>query len=184
MIPLGIMAVAGRPLGAYELITSTVVSGSSTSTITFDVTGLGSTYKHLQIRSVGRTAQALSDAIQWIRFNGDTASNYSYHWLTGNGTTVSSNSGVSQTLIRAGTDVGSTSGANIFGANIIDILDPFTGSKYTTTRSLSGAVGSTSQIFLLSGSWRSTATVTSISVIVNNLNFVAGSRFSLYGIRG
>lgn len=176
---------AGNPrYSDMELIASTIVSNTSTNTVIFNVSSLSSSYKHLQIRSTGRSTQALSDSIQWIRFNGDTGANYSYHWITGNGTTVSSNGGTSTTLIRAGTDIGSTSSGSIFGANIIDILDPFSSTKNKTVRSLSGAIGATSQIFLLSGSWMSTAAVTSIYVYVNNENWVPGTRISLYGIKG
>jgi hypothetical protein len=76
-----------------------------------------------------------------------------------------------------------TSGA--FAAGVIDILDPFNTSKNTTVRILTGLNASASKISLMSGAWYDTASLTSIQIFVGNSeNILAGSRFSLYGIRG
>jgi hypothetical protein len=76
-----------------------------------------------------------------------------------------------------------TATAGAFGADIIDILDPFKTTKNTTTRALVGQSGSFSRVALESGLWINTAAVTSISLVDVFGNFVQNSRFSLYGMR-
>ena len=82
----------------------------------------------------------------------------------------------------------STAGA--FGASIIDIYDFASTTKTTTARSLFGRIGATNtasnKVGINSGMWNNTAAVTSISFglpTVGFVNYVAGSRFSLIGIR-
>jgi hypothetical protein len=121
-----------------------------------------------------------------IRLNGDSGSNYSRHWLRGDGSNVTSSSTLNATqasvLYLAS---GGNAGANIFGAGIIDILDYTNTNKNTTIRSLTGAVGApNSSIFLFSTLWNNTAAVTSITVKpFGSDSFVSGSRFSIYGIK-
>jgi hypothetical protein len=167
-----------------ELISTVLVGSGGTASVTFTDGGAWSGYKHLQIRTIGRTTQTAVDSIQWLRFNGDTGTNYSYHVLYGNGSAVASAGATSQTLARISTDVGANSPANIFGLTIVDVLDAFSTTKNKTIRSLSGAVLSSPWIVFTSGSWMSTTAVTSVTIYPNSGNFVAGSRFSLYGIKG
>ncbi len=84
---LGIWAsqISGRlwePQGAYDAL-ATVTPSGSTGTITF--AGIPSTYKHLQIRAIGRSDYAGSNVQLAMRFNSDTAANYSTHNLIGVG---------------------------------------------------------------------------------------------------
>jgi hypothetical protein len=76
--------------------------------------------------------------------------------------------------------------ASSFGAGVIDILDPFSTTKNKTLRGLGGITSSeATNIALRSGSWASTSAVTSITCLPFSAdNWVAGSRFSLYGIKG
>jgi len=123
LIPLGILASAGGASAAYELISTTVL-GSSQSSVTFS--GLGTSaanYKHLQIRYTGRSSQASNETFTLMRFNSDTSANYSWHYLLGNGTGVSSSSGVSDTSMALNSITTANSTTNAFGAGVIDILD-------------------------------------------------------------
>ncbi len=96
LIPLGILASSGgAAAGSYELIETVNGTGSS-GVITFDTTGLGSTYKHLQIRSVGRTTHSATQSA-YVRLNSDTGSNYAFHTLEGNGSSVLSGNASTQT---------------------------------------------------------------------------------------
>jgi hypothetical protein len=188
---LGIFSAAGAggvvAASDYDLISTTTL-GTATPSVTFSSLGdYSSTYKHLQIRTVGRVSADTSgsgDAFT-VRFNGDSGSNYALHQLFGNGSTVTSNSTAPATGFfgQRFTDSGSTS--NAFGAAVIDILDSYSTSKNKTARILGGNANNTSYIFLNSGVWISTASITSITLSPNvGGNFVAGSRFSLYGIKG
>lgn len=171
----------------YELLETTIL-GSSTPTVTFSNLNstYGATYQHLQFRILMRSTRNDTDSLCYMQFNGDTASNYSTHAVRGSGTETSSisiqASYPSGIVLYSGL-AGATNTANSFGANIVDILDPFETSKYTTTRALAGQVGSFNRIALESGSWRNTAALTSITFDDIFGNFVSGSRFSLYGIR-
>jgi hypothetical protein len=185
--PLGILSAAGAGgvAGDYELISTTTL-GTAQADVTFS--GLGtysSTYKHLQIRTAARnTRTGFSTGVISLRFNGDTTSSYTYHELFGNGSSVSSYADGSQTSIRSAFFVApDTAAANAFGGGVLDILDPFSTTKNTTTRSLSGFA--TPAIALTSGAFFKTDSITSITLLgIGGTDLVAGSRFSIYGLRG
>lgn len=185
---LGIFSAAGAGGVAfasdYELIESVILTGSQAS-ITFSSLGTySSTYKHLQIRMIARDARAVDINNAFLRFNGDTTTNYSYHLLVGNGSTVTSDAGVSNDSAVAGGSVGASGTANAFAPSVVDILDPFSTTKNKTVRSLTGQNSSASTIRLWSSNWRSTASVTSINIYPSSsTGFVSGSRFSLYGLK-
>ena len=186
---LGIFSAAGAGgvPQTYELISTTVL-GSNQPSVTFSNLGTySSTYKHLQIRSVARTAQSSNTRAIGVRVNGISTSSYSWHLLEGDSSSVVSAAAANQTNGFIGHLAASGAAANIFGASVIDILDPFSSTKNTTLRGLSGATTSgENRVRLYSTLFNSTATVTSITLYSEDLtsNLVAGSRFSLYGIRG
>jgi hypothetical protein len=182
---LGIFSAAGAGGAAfssdYELITTTTVSGTSTSSVVFDVTGLGSTYKHLQIRMTARNDRAISLDNISLRFNSDSGSNYGNHRLAGDGSSVTSGYDA-LTKGLAGLQTGASATSSVYSATVLDILDPFSTSKNKTTRSLTGV--SVSSIRLYSNLWRSTSAITSINLFCDPGNYFAGSRFSIYGLKG
>ena len=110
-IPLGILAVAGAGAagggGAFDLLETTVL-GSDTASVTFSNLNTYSAYKHLQIRLVARSTNASASRSVRIQFNGDTASNYAYHYLLGDGSSVSSDASTSQTSTAHGRIEGNT----------------------------------------------------------------------------
>jgi hypothetical protein len=190
MLLLGVVqaqAAGDVSLGSYDLLATEILT-TTTASVTFSSLGdYASTYQHLQLRAVARTARTdvTVDAIN-IRFNSDTASNYSRHGLQGSTFTgaVTSFGVANETYASGPTTASATSGTDVFGAGVVDILDPFETTKYTTTRTLSGVRGGDSVIGLFSGSWRNTASLTSITLLGQSGNsFVSGSRFSLYGLR-
>lgn len=184
LIPLGILASAGgAAAGSYELISTTVL-GTDTASVSFDVSSLASTYKHLQIRATVRDIRSGFPGSQlYVRFNSDTAANYSHHQLYGSGSSVSSAAGANQTVMYAGDIAANDAAAYSYSPVVIDILDPFSTSKYKTIRGLSGTAVSYIWLSLFSGSWRNTAAVTSIQLL-GIANLRTASRFSLYGIKG
>jgi hypothetical protein len=128
------------------------------------------------------TANTNNDEV-FMRFNGDSGSNYSWHRLSGNGSTVTSGAGTSTTYMRAGEVTRNSNTADMFSAAVIDILDPFETSKYTTTRLLTGNAGTANIIGLFSGNWRDTNALTSIYLAPEANSWQTGSRFSLYGLK-
>lgn len=150
----------------------------------------GSTYQHLQVRFVARSTYSGYPVFDTgMRFNSDTGSNYSWHQLLGLGSGGAISEGsANQTSMRCGVGAANSLSSSIYGASIVDILDPFETTKFKTIRSLDGTMGSATNgnyVMLHSGSWRNTAAVTSITLIDQyGGNFVTGSRFALYGLRG
>ena len=190
LIPLGILAASGGVAvaePAYELISTTVL-GSDTSSVTFSSLGdYSSTYKHLQIRGVARSSRTATNRDDSrIRFNGDTGSNYAYHALEGTGTSVGSYAGSSQTFGLFMFPSTNNDSSDRFSPVVVDILDPYSTSKNTTVRSFNGRIGSSPNLVnLISTLWNNTASVTSITLDNDGgPNWVAGTRFSLYGIKG
>tara|TARA_R110000822_G_C15023053_1_gene463332 strand:- start:46 stop:603 length:558 start_codon:yes stop_codon:yes gene_type:complete len=181
---LGIMAsgISGAlwaPGKDYDSI-ATVTVGSPVSSISFS--SIPATYKHLQIRSIGRSVST-NHSIN-LNFNGDTTSTAYWHMLYGTGSSANAYA-VSTAYMFAGYQGRSTDAANIFSANVTDILDYANTNKYKTIRTLGGYdTNGSGELGLSSGSWASTSAVTSIVLTTGNAaNFAQYSSFALYGVK-
>jgi hypothetical protein len=184
---LGIMAssISGSKSSttAFESIATVTVGSGGQSTITFN--SIPSTYKHLQIRGIGRTGRASTEDNIRVTFNSDTGTNYSWHNLAGYGTGVEANGNATQTGMNLGWITAANDGASIFGTAIIDILDYANTSKNKTSRSLTGYDwNGGGQIILASGSWQNTSAINSITLTPVFSTFAQYSSFALYGIKG
>jgi hypothetical protein len=182
-ILLGILnsQVEAEAAGAYELISTQVLS-SSASTVTFS--SIPQDYKHLQIRMVTRSTRSNNIAGFGIRFNSDSGTNYDLHSLSGDGSSVTSFASNNLSFVSL-SQTAATSTASSFGATVSDILDYTNTSKNKTVRSLLGYATTTNLIALRSGLWRNTAAISAMEIYdTTSNNFLTGSRFSLYGIKG
>lgn len=181
LIPLGFWAASGGGAAAAFDLLETQVLASSAASVTF--TGLGSytDYKHLQIRMASRSDRASTVSDLLLNLNSDTGSNYAWHVLSGNGSAVITGAVANTTYMRFGTTSGSSEVSGNFDGTFFDILDFSNTNKNTTIRSLSGKTGNSS-IWLGSGLYNSTNAITSLE-ITNQANFIAGSRFSIYGVK-
>ena len=184
--PLGILSAAGAGGVAvasdYELISTTVLAGTAVS-VTFSSLGdYSATYKHLQVR-VATTNDGANNA--GMRINGDTGSNYAWHHLVGTGSAVASSAETSQTSMAF-----FYIGAVTVGVGVIDLLDAYSTTKNKTVRTLQGQAGASAgalRVALGSGLFMSTSAISSVTILANRgsaTNFSAGSRFSIYGIKG
>lgn len=179
------VAPAPPSTNSYESISTVTVGAGGSSSISF--TSIPSTYKHLQIRGIGRDSAAVNDyTVILMQFNSDTGSNYARHNLYGNGSAAGSGGSTSTTSIRAGVMPLNSTTASCFGANVFDILDYTNTNKYKTIRGLSGTDTNTTTDYvqLTSGVWMSTSAVTSITLTSGSANFMQYSQFALYGIKG
>jgi len=182
---LGIFSAAGAGEvaggAAYELITSTILSSSQPS-VTFSSLGTySSTYKHFQIRLTAKDNRAVNSSRFYIRVNAAT-SNYLTHSLYGDGSTAGSGAGYTDRIVIQGS-TGNTA-TNIYGTAVIDLFDAFA-TKNKTFRSFSGLLVSGYTVLeVISGTWFDTATLSSITIGGDFGDLLAGSRFSLYGIKG
>ena len=190
---LGIMAsaISGNlwaPGKDYDSIATTTVGGGGSSSITFS--SIPSTYRHLQVRYIAQTNRGTYGISEYsLTFNGDTGSNYSYHELLGDGASASGLAYSTQTAIRGDGTIGTTTGGT-FGVGVLDILDYANTNKYKTTKMLEGVdfngtmAGYGGRIGLISGNWRNTAAITSITFVPNTGTlFSQYSQFALYGIK-
>ena len=185
---LGILASSSPSVGDFESIATVTVGAGGAASVTFS--SIPSTFTHLQIRGIMRDQRATyGNSGSSYSFNGDNANNYSWHSMQGDGSTATARNAT--TTYRMATNSGAARGAptNTFGAIVVDILDYANTSKFKTARALSGVdingtvSGYGGVIELVSGNWRSTSAITSITITPENPNYVQYSQFALYGIK-
>jgi hypothetical protein len=172
--------------GSYESIATATASGSAT-TLTF--TSIPSTYKHLQIRGISKNSGTGSAASTFTAiFNSDNSANYAWHYIDANGTAATASGGASDTAItlRRGSSTNNASYTNMFGSIIIDVHDYASTTKNKTVRYIAGTDYNNTSGALALGSnlWMSTNAITSITLTSGSGNWVAGTTFALYGIKG
>jgi hypothetical protein len=157
----------------YEPIATTTL-GSAAASYTFS--SIPSTYTDLVLVAVTKNSVVTVNGI-FIRYNGDTASNYSTTFLYGNGTSAVSSRASSQTQAQIGWD-----GSTDFVPTIINIQNYSNATTYKTALSRSNEPSS--RVAAWVSLWRSTAAVTSITLTAESpANFAIGSTFTLYGIK-
>lgn len=168
---------------SYESIASANGTGSAGNIV---FSSIPATYTHLQLRCLVSDTYTASNGAQegWLQFNSDTASNYSYHRLTGNGSTASALGIDTNTVMDDEISIAhGTTGA--FGVAIIDIQNYASTTQYKTVRSFNGSdLNGSGYVRLASGNWRSTSAITSITIGGSITAFSTTSRFALYGIKG
>jgi hypothetical protein len=163
----------------YQIATTT--AGGSTADVTFS--SIPQDYTHLQLRMIikGHTGNTNNTRIQ---FNSDTATNYSWHYLRGTGSSVSATGVASELGMQIGNHP-STAVANAFAVFVVDILDYKNTNKFKTVKTLSGYdLNNTDGVVLLnSGNWRSTSAVSTIRIFPGADSFGQYSSFQLYGVK-
>lgn len=167
----------------YEAIATTTLSTTSDSII---FSSISSSYTDLKLIVVGRfddlgTARTLD-----LQFNSDTATNYSNTRLNSDGTSAVSNRTTDYTYAFVGAlpSQGATTGA--LGFVDIDIMR-YAGSTYKTILSSSSNDRNGSGIVdRFTALWRSTSAINSIKIYTSAgaYNFLAGTKATLYGIKG
>ena len=157
----------------YEPI-ATKTLGSAASSITFS--SIAATYTDLRIVLANAFTSYGLDTAK-IRFNGDTATNYSDTLLTGDGSTASSSRRSSVSSATVGR-VGYTA---LPAMILIDIFS-YAGSTNKTFLSADAAdQNGSGEVNRSVGLWRNTAAITSITLM--NVTFEAGATATLYGIK-
>jgi hypothetical protein len=172
-------------LTSYESIQTVTLSSNQTN---IQFTSIPQTYKHLQIRGIGKSDRAnIYDNIS-IQFNGDTTTtDYTSHLFQGDGAGISIQS-YPQNIPYVGIAnvLGSDSvNANLFGAFIIDILDYTNVNKYKATRTIGGVDNSGSGVVGLTGGlWNVPDAISSIFIKAQNgTNLKTYTNIALYGIK-
>jgi len=152
----------------YDRIATTTL-GSATNSHTF--TSISGTYTDLVLVVAGTSASP-TDCL--LRFNSDTASNYSWTRILGNGTAASSARN-SNTSNQVGT-LYTTQG------NIIISIQNYSN---TTTRktSLSRMNSAANHVASYVTLWRNASAITSVEFFTPNDNMSVGTTLTLYGIK-
>ena len=160
----------------YEPIASTTISGSSTSTVTFD--NLAGTFT--DIVCVGLFGDVSANSGLSIRMNNDTGSNYSNTRLYGNGSSANSARRTNAANVYVGGEGIATTAAvqHVFVTQVMSYANT---NVYTTWLNAEGNAGT--GVSRSVGLWRNTAAVTRLDFTMVGQNFSDGSVISLYGIK-
>lgn len=171
--------------GYFESIATVVVGSSGAANVEF--TSIAADWTHLQVRALVRTDRSDYQDTVATQFNGDTGSNYSFHYVVGNGSAASANAGASQSYAWGGLIAGGSNAASTFGTFVMDVLDYRNSNKNKTIRTLSGTNNNDAgngRMLLMSSAWYNTNAITSIKLYpAFGTNFSQYSHFALYGIR-
>ena len=162
--------------GTYTLIASTTIT-SSTATVTFS--SIPSTYTDL-ILVAGSLLQVTGGNGLRMRFNSDTATNYSTTQLLGNGTAASSTIETGASSTYAG---GATYSSTNPGTAIAHIMDYANSTTYKTVLNRGSQAGN--DVIAQVGLWRSTSAITNITLALGGAfpsDNIASGTFKLYGI--
>ena len=160
------------------IYTQTVGAGG-VSSITFNSIPQTFTDLKLSISTRGLDS-ALTEP--WIRFNGDSATNYSFTRIYGNGTSPTSDRGTSSVMVILASP-GTSYTANTFGSADLYIPNYMASNfKSVISDTVTENNATLSFAMLFAGLWRNTSAITSITIGPNGTGFAQHSTFTLYGI--
>jgi hypothetical protein len=175
---------ASSSVSMYNGMTAlaTATGTGSSGVITFS--SIPSGYTHLQIRGIARGTQSATNTSTALTFNGDTATNYSWHNLTGDGSTATAGGSATQANIYSMRSPAASALANTYNVFVMDILDYGNTNKYKTIRILQGYdLNGSGYSEMFSGNWRSTSAITSLTFTLASGSYTTGSTFVLYGVK-
>jgi len=177
---LNIPVYSGGGSGALTRIAQTIVSGTTTTAITFS--SIPGTFTNLRVVFVGQTSNGSADVLQ-LQFNGDAGSHYSYGAVyNAGGTTASAYNGGPATSINLGGIVPTTSTSY---PGIIELTVPlYAGTTFNKVAVGIVSVGASTNSGAQTdgGSWASTAAITSLTLTLSSAgHFIAGTTATLYG---
>lgn len=154
----------------YEKIATTTL-GSNSGTVTFS--SITSAYTDLVVILNPTTSAEVNLTCQ---FNSDTASNYSFTYMLGDGTGTEAGRSTTQSHIVTGGLKNPTIGTQIWHINNY--------SNATTYKTLiSRSNGSNKFVAIYTGLWRNTSAISSLSIGVTSGTLQTGSTFTIYGIK-
>lgn len=171
--------------GAWTLITSNTLSSPSAP---ITISSIPGTYSHLALILQARVSDAALEEPIRMTFNGDAGANYDRQYVKGNNATASASGSAAQNYYEFGYTNGTTSAASVPSTNRVFIYGYAGTTFYKTIESTWNefhTLGtlSTYHTGYISGLWRSTSAITSISIADSGGgNFITGTQYWLYGI--
>jgi len=168
-----------------------VITVGSAGASSVEFTNIPNTYTHLQLRYTAQTNRGTYGIAEYaLTFNSDTATNYGYHAVYGDGAGTTAIAYSTQNSIRGDGEIGTSTGGT-FGGGVLDILDYANTNKNKTVRWLGGVdingtiAGFGGRVGLFSGLWRSTSAITSVKLVpYTGSLFTQNSSFALYAVKG
>jgi len=170
---MGVTTSTANAGATYQPIATTTISG--TSTITYTFSSIPQTYTDLLLVINGTSGGTNVDFP--IRFNGDTGSNYSRTYLYASGSSAITGRNSNDTSMGL-PNLDSNPGVSV--SNIFN---------YSNTTTYKTAIGRTSGganygVSAITGLWRNTAAITSITIFGAGGNaYGNGTTLTLYGIK-
>jgi hypothetical protein len=161
----------------YEPIATTTL-GSAAASITFS--SIAASYTDLRVIIPFFKETATSQTSVRVQFNSDTASNYGFMYISGDGSSVTTGNNNSDNYIYANflTDATSTYPC----LTTIDLFS-YAGSTFKSVLCTGSAdKNGSGSLERTAGMWRSTSAITSIALFSQIGNFAAGTTATLYGI--
>jgi hypothetical protein len=157
----------------YTPLATTTIS-SNTNTVTFS--SISGIYTDLVVIGVAQGTRDTFGGDFNLRFNGDSAANYSQAQTVGTG--ASATTGYFGSI--NGINIGSIGGANSgrYATAIWNIFNYSNPSVYKSVLAYRGRDAT-----LVGGQWNNNSAITSVTCFCDGHNFVAGSIFSLFGIK-
>jgi hypothetical protein len=170
-------------IGAVQLISDQLLTVAAAE-VSF--ANIAQTFAHLRLLLSGRGDNATPEVAVYLQFNGDTAANYDTEVMAAAAASPSSAESLGVTVLRVGRFAAGTAPASAQGSITVDIPNYAATTFHKGIVSASADRNSAVSGGLIweadAGSWRSTAAINRIRIIVLAGNFIAGSRFTLYGL--
>jgi hypothetical protein len=156
---------------------------TGTNTVTFS--SIPQTFKHLKIIGTAQSTYTAYNSNVNLTFNGDTTNNY---YSASNLNAQGGSNPYKDTAAYINLTRGAVTGTYMTsGWSVTEFDIP----NYTETDIYKSVQGQWSVAALAypatyqtigTGTWKSTAAITSIELVLTSLNFVTGSRFNLFGL--
>lgn len=160
----------------YTPLATTTLANNTTTYIEF--TSISGNYTDLVLIWSGQAYSATGNYL-YLQFNGDTGTNYSTTYLTGNGSAASSGRFANRSNFNIDYNANPINGE--ITNRIIQLNDYSNSTTYKTGIVRSNrASGGTDAIV---GLWRSTSAITTIKLTIDQNYFASGTTFTLYGIK-
>lgn len=167
------------PFGGTWVLISNQTLGANANTISFS--GLSS-YKYLKIIAALSTVSS-SQSEMYIRFNGDTASNYSYansFLSTGSyAKVVNPSQSYSTSIIQIASPILNPSGGCVATIEIFRNDSSVLKNVKSFATYQDANTGNTN--VTVDGHWWSTSVISSMTLFTSNGNYATGSKFAIYG---
>lgn len=161
------------PLPSTMTPIATQTLASAAATVTFS--SIPATYTDL-VLVINSGTTAYTD--NYLRFNSDTGSNYSYTRIYGTAS-AGSDRGTSQTTGYIG-----SADTTLVGNHIINVMNYANTTTNKTFLSRNNYNGSTAAgTHAIVGLWRSTSAINSITLSLSSSTWLANSSFTLYGVK-